>query len=68
MKKRCAFEGCKKRIHLTDWACKCGKYYCSSHKDLFIHQCSSFHEERVKQQEQLKEKLVDAKFTKMVKI
>lgn len=31
-KKRCAHPECRKRITLTDFACKCGNTYCSKHR------------------------------------
>ena len=29
----CRFDGCTKKIKLTDFACKCEKYFCKFHKD-----------------------------------
>ena len=31
-KKRCAHQECRKRITLTDFACKCGNTYCPKHR------------------------------------
>jgi hypothetical protein len=35
----CAFENCNKKIKLTDYPCKCEKYYCKFHKHPEIHNC-----------------------------
>ena len=37
---KCAFEGCKKKIKLTDYPCKCEKTFCALHKCHVIHQCT----------------------------
>lgn len=39
-KKRCAHPDCKKKLNLTDWACKCNKKFCSVHKPINKHDCS----------------------------
>ena len=36
---RCAHESCKKKLRLTDWACKCGKVYCDKHRLMDLHAC-----------------------------
>ena len=36
---KCAFEGCKKKIKLTDYPCKCEVIYCKFHRDPLIHNC-----------------------------
>ncbi len=38
--KRCPFNDCKKRLLLTDFACKCGITYCASHRADTSHNCS----------------------------
>ncbi len=37
--KRCCQEGCKKKLMLTDFACKCGEYHCSAHRIPEAHNC-----------------------------
>ena len=37
--KRCCFDGCKKKLMLSDFACKCGKYHCSTHRPCEVHNC-----------------------------
>ncbi len=37
---RCCFDGCKKKLALTDFPCKCGKIHCSSHRPAELHNCS----------------------------
>ena len=39
-KNKCNYEGCKKKIKLTDFPCKCEKYYCKNHKFPNIHNCN----------------------------
>lgn len=36
---RCQHIDCRKKLHLTDYACKCSGYYCSSHKFSSDHKC-----------------------------
>lgn len=38
--KRCCQDGCKKKLMLTDFACKCGEYHCSAHRIPEAHHCS----------------------------
>jgi hypothetical protein len=37
---RCCFDGCKKKLALTDFPCKCGKIHCTSHRPAELHNCS----------------------------
>jgi hypothetical protein len=46
---KCPFDGCKKKIALTDTACKCGKVYCSAHRHFIDHSCSFDFKEDAKQ-------------------
>ena len=39
-KNRCKFSGCRKKMTVTDWACKCGKKFCSNHKSSITHGCT----------------------------
>ena len=36
----CHHETCKKKLMLTDFACKCENYYCSTHRHAESHGCS----------------------------
>lgn len=38
--KRCCFDGCKKKLSLTDFACKCGKIHCAAHRPSEVHSCT----------------------------
>jgi hypothetical protein len=38
--KRCCFDGCKKKLGLLDFACKCGLIHCSLHRASEVHNCS----------------------------
>lgn len=35
----CTFQNCTKKIKITDYACKCEKYFCKFHKQPEIHKC-----------------------------
>ena len=39
-KNRCAFEGCRKKLKLTDMDCKCKNRFCSLHRLPETHNCS----------------------------
>lgn len=39
-KKRCDYEGCKKKLDLTATQCKCCGYFCSIHRLPEEHNCS----------------------------
>ncbi len=38
--KRCMKEGCKCKLKLTDYACRCGKYFCGEHRLSEYHGCT----------------------------
>ncbi len=38
--KRCSANGCKKKLSLTDFPCKCGKICCSLHRAAEEHACT----------------------------
>ena len=38
--KKCQHENCKTKLALSDFACRCKNYYCSSHRYSDIHKCS----------------------------
>lgn len=38
--KRCEHISCKAKLMLSDFSCKCGNYYCNSHKHAELHSCS----------------------------
>ena len=40
MPKRCMKDGCKCKLKLTDYACRCGKYYCADHRLGETHSCT----------------------------
>jgi len=37
---RCCQEGCKKKLMLSDFPCKCEKIYCAGHRPSEVHACS----------------------------
>jgi len=38
--KRCQHDGCKVKLMLADFACRCKNFYCSQHRFSTAHQCS----------------------------
>lgn len=38
--KRCQLEGCRKKLKLTDFECRCGNIYCQLHRQINDHQCN----------------------------
>ena len=37
---RCCADGCKKKLSLLDFACKCQKYHCTMHRPAEMHACT----------------------------
>jgi hypothetical protein len=37
---KCCADGCKKKLTLLDFACKCEKYHCPAHRHAEQHGCS----------------------------
>ena len=59
----CSFSNCTKKIKLTDFACKCEKYFCNFHKYPLNHNCSYDYKENNN-----KQKKIDDLMCKSVKI
>lgn len=38
--KRCQHDGCKVKLMLADFACRCKSFYCSQHRFAETHKCS----------------------------
>jgi hypothetical protein len=38
--KRCQHDGCKVKLMLVDFACRCNSFYCSQHRFAEAHKCS----------------------------
>lgn len=38
--KRCQHDGCKVKLMLADFACRCNSFYCSQHRASELHNCS----------------------------
>ena len=46
---RCEAEGCKKKLGLLGFACKCEKQFCAAHRAAEVHKCTfDFHEQHKK--------------------
>lgn len=43
-KPRCAFEGCRKKLRITDTKCRCDKIFCHIHRCAVDHKCAKLHE------------------------
>lgn len=37
--KRCQHDGCKVKLMLADFACRCKSFYCSQHRASEVHKC-----------------------------
>jgi hypothetical protein len=46
----CAFDGCKKRMGLTDFVCRCEKFYCALHRSDVVHNCPYDYKATAKQE------------------
>ena len=46
----CTFKDCNKKIKITDFPCKCEKYFCKFHKQPEIHKCEYDYKENDKKQ------------------
>ena len=62
----CGFQNCTKKIKITDYACKCEKYFCKFHKDPLIHDCSYDYKENNKKQKLIEN--MECKSEKLQKI
>jgi len=63
-KPRCALDGCRKKLSLTDWACKCEKKFCQKHRAAPLHSCTynwRTHHQTVLSNTMLKGKSIDTK-------
>jgi len=38
--KKCQLDGCKIKLKLTDYKCKCNKIYCTTHRFPETHMCT----------------------------
>ncbi len=47
--KRCCAEGCKRKLGLLDFACRCGQIHCVMHRQAEAHRCSFDYQKEHKQ-------------------
>jgi hypothetical protein len=40
IRKTCSFEGCKKKLAITDFDCRCKKRFCGIHRCSASHNCT----------------------------
>jgi predicted nucleic acid binding AN1-type Zn finger protein len=45
---RCEAEGCKKKLGLLGFACKCEKQFCAAHRASEVHKCTFDFQEQQK--------------------
>jgi hypothetical protein len=64
--KKCEQNGCTKKLALTDFACKCKQYYCSSHRFSDSHSCTFDYKGVGK--ELLEKQLLEVKGSRLEKI
>ncbi len=64
---KCSFNSCKNKLFLTDYPCKCGVTYCSSHRHAEVHNCTFNYKENAKNKllETLSEPIVKDKIQKI---
>ena len=43
-KPRCAMEGCRKKLRITDTKCRCEKIFCHKHRCAVDHKCAKLHD------------------------
>lgn len=56
---RCSYEGCNKKLFLTDFACNCEKKFCQLHRLPEAHECKIDYKTKAK--ERLKKRLLSEK-------
>lgn len=62
--KRCNNEGCKAKLNLTDFDCKCGKRFCGKHRYFTDHACA--HDYKKEAERNLTKQLVKCDGEKLV--
>jgi predicted nucleic acid binding AN1-type Zn finger protein len=65
MKSRCAKQGCKNKLKLTDFECSCGFRFCVAHRHPEEHSCPKLEEKRKLHKQQLQETIQSAAFEKI---
>lgn len=65
MSSRCAKEGCKKKLKITDVECRCGVRFCVNHRHPEEHSCTSLEQERRYHKQELAKTLQSASFEKV---
>ena len=64
--KKCSHPECNKKIKLTDYACKCGDFFCKMHIFPINHSCSYDYKENNKKEDAIKK--LECKSRKIDKI
>jgi hypothetical protein len=40
LKARCSAVGCRCKLKLSDFACRCGQKFCPTHRPSWVHSCT----------------------------
>jgi predicted nucleic acid binding AN1-type Zn finger protein len=65
-KKRCNLDGCRKRLGLLNYDCRCGNMYCDKHTSSSSHKCTfDYKEDHLNK---LQKNNISVKFNKIEKI
>lgn len=48
--KRCEFDCCKYKLNMTSFPCRCGKFYCPTHRFSDDHKCTFDYKEEHKKE------------------
>ena len=66
--KHCSFDGCKTKLKLISYDCKCGNTFCSKHRYTSEHNCPSLNDKQKNYKEILKKNNPVVKSNKVNKI
>lgn len=67
-KKRCSFEGCKKKLKLISFSCQCGGEFCQAHRYTSSHNCPCLQNKKNTCKEFIKDNNPVVSHSKLVKI
>ena len=66
MNRRCEFEGCRKKLALSDFPCRCKKTFCPNHRYESEHACIFDYQKEAKVQ--LEKTVIECKSAKMTDV
>lgn len=63
---KCAYDGCNKKIKISDLSCKCGKTFCKLHRLPETHMCNFNYKDEIRKMQQIEHmKCVSEKIIKI---